>query len=96
MLSAFGDLSRNKKVGISLANGESIIDLLKNPKETAEGVPTLKVLYELMKENNIHMPICETTYKFAFEGMSVEEARNRLMMRHLEEEEELDLFHNDI
>lgn len=94
MLSAFGDLSRNKKVGLALASGESIEDITSKALEVAEGVPTMRVLYEMIKENNLNMPICSAIYKFAYEKVSIDEMRKILMLRNLEHEEKLELTQN--
>jgi len=92
MLSALGDLSRNKKVGLALARGETIEDITSKALEVAEGVPTLKVLHELIAENKLNMPLCEAIYKVAYEKLPKEEARKMVMLRELEKENELDLF----
>ena len=94
MLSALGDLSRNKKVGLALAKGESIDDIIAKSIEVAEGVPTMKVLYEIIKEKELYMPLCETMYKIAYEKLSIEEARTALMLRNLKCENELNLLKN--
>ena len=91
MLSALGDLSRNKKVGLALAKGETIESIISKASEVAEGVPTLKVLYEIIKENDLHMPLSETIYKVVYEKMSVEEAKKSVMLRDLETETELEV-----
>jgi glycerol-3-phosphate dehydrogenase (NAD(P)+) len=91
MLSALGDLSRNKKVGLALAKGETIEEIISKAAEVAEGVPTLKVLYDIITENKLNMPMCETIYKVVYERMPTEEARKHLMLRNLEIETELDL-----
>jgi glycerol-3-phosphate dehydrogenase (NAD(P)+) len=92
MLSALGDLSRNKKVGLALARGETIEDIISKALEVAEGIPTLKVLHELVTENNLHMPLCEAIYRVAYEKLPMDEARKLVMLRQLEHENELDLF----
>ncbi len=94
MLSAFGELSRNKKVGLALAKGETIEEIICKALEVAEGVPTMKVLHEIIKENNLNMPICNAIYKFAYEKVSKEEMKKILMLRGLEREEELELKKN--
>ncbi len=91
MLSALGDLSRNKKVGLQLAQGKTIDEIIENSVEVAEGIPTLKVLKEMIDEHNLYMPGCEAIYKVAYEGMSCEEARKITMLRVLEEERELNV-----
>ena len=92
MLSALGDLSRNKKVGLALAKGETIEEIIGNAKEVAEGVPTLKVLHEMIIEHNLHMPMCETIYQVVYEKLPIDDARKQLMLRNLETENELDLL----
>lgn len=49
MLTAFGGLSRNKKVGLRLAGGESLQEIIDSSNEVAEGIPTLEVIVELNK-----------------------------------------------
>lgn len=53
MLTAFGGLSRNKKVGLRLAGGESLQEIMDSSSEVAEGIPTLEVIVELNKELNL-------------------------------------------
>jgi len=91
MLSAFGDLSRNKKVGLALARGETIEDITNKALEVAEGVPTMRVLHDIIIENKLNMPICSAIYMFAYEKVSIEEMRKILMMRNLEQEQSLEL-----
>jgi len=89
MLSSLGDLSRNKNVGLALARGETIEQIIEKSLEVAEGVPTLKVLHEIIKEHNFNMPLCDTAYQVAYEKLSIEEAKKRIMLRVYEEEYEL-------
>ena len=89
MLSALGDLSRNKKVGLNLAKGQKIDDIINQALEVAEGVPTLKVLHEIIVENKLKMPLCDTIYKVVYEDMPLDEAKNYIMQRPLEEETEM-------
>ena len=79
MLSCLGNLSRNKAVGIKLAKGESIEKIIKNSKEVAEGVPTLLVLGDIIKEHNLEMPIMETFYHTVKGEITLSEAQNHLM-----------------
>ena len=92
MLSALGDLSRNKKVGIALAKGDTIEEIIQRNLEVAEGVPTLKALHDLIVENNLNMPLCNVTYKVVYEKYPTDLAKKDLMLRHFEMETELNLF----
>ena len=89
MLSSLGDLSRNKKVGLALARGETIEQIIEKALEVAEGVPTLKVLNEIIIENNLYMPLCTTIYQVAYEKLPIEQAKKRIMLRDLENENDL-------
>lgn len=89
MLSCLGTLSRNKAVGFKLAKGQKLEDIIKSNTEVAEGIPTLLILGEIIKENNLNMPIMSCLYKIVNGEIPVEFARELLMLRKLEEELEL-------
>jgi glycerol-3-phosphate dehydrogenase len=89
MLSCLGTLSRNKAVGIKLAKGMTLDEILKSSTEVAEGVPTLLTLGELCKELNLHMPIMDALYKVVIGEITHEECQKLLMQRKLEDETEL-------
>lgn len=55
MLTAFGDLSRNRSCGIRLANGENLNEILAST--TVEGVPTAEVAVYFAKKCNLDLPI---------------------------------------
>lgn len=59
ILTCTGDLSRNRRVGLALARGESLPDILKNLGHVAEGVPTARSAASLAKRMDIEMPITE-------------------------------------
>ena len=94
MLSSFGGLSRNKKVGLAMAKGETIQDITEKAIEVAEGVPTMKVLNDIIVENNLNMPICKCIYSYAYENLSKEEAMKTLMLRSLEHEDQRKIIEN--
>ena len=52
-----GDLSRNRRVGIALAKGQSLADILAATKMVAEGVRTTAAALELSKRHGIELPI---------------------------------------
>jgi glycerol-3-phosphate dehydrogenase (NAD(P)+) len=86
MLSCLGTLSRNKAVGYKLAQGQKLEDIIKNNTEVAEGIPTLLILGEIIKEYNLNMPIMSTLYRIVTGEIPVDEARKFLMLRELEDE----------
>jgi glycerol-3-phosphate dehydrogenase len=89
MLSCLGTLSRNKAVGFKLAQGKTLEEIIKNNTEVAEGIPTLLILGEIIKEYNLNMPIMSTLYRIVTGEIPVEDAKQLLMLRKLEDEMEL-------
>jgi glycerol-3-phosphate dehydrogenase (NAD(P)+) len=67
-LTASSTLSRNYRVGIGLAQGKKIEDILDELGEVAEGVPTAKALYLLAKQKDIYLPIATEVYAMLEEG----------------------------
>src|SRR5262245_42657822 len=59
ILTATGDLSRNRRVGIELARGKSLDGILKDLGHVAEGVRSAKEVFNLSKKQKIEMPVTE-------------------------------------
>lgn len=57
VLTCTGDLSRNRSVGIALAKGESLKDILARTKMVAEGVRTTEAALALSAKHGIELPI---------------------------------------
>ena len=61
ILTATGDLSRNRRVGLALASGKSVEEALASlGGEVAEGVSTAGAIVELARSVDVEMPISET------------------------------------
>ena len=56
-------LSRNKTLGMELAKGRKLDEILMNMNAVVEGVNTAKFAYELSHEHNIDMPITREVYR---------------------------------
>ena len=67
-LTASSTLSRNYRVGVGLAQGKKVEDILAELGEVAEGVPTAKALYLLAKQKDIYLPIAKEVYAMVEEG----------------------------
>lgn len=67
-LTASSTLSRNFRVGLGLAKGLSMDEILEELGEVAEGVPTAKALYKLAKVKDIYLPIAQEVYAMIEEG----------------------------
>ena len=67
-LTANSTMSRNYRVGLNLAKGKFLEDILNELGEVAEGVYTTKAIYELSKKFGIYTPIASEVYKIIYEN----------------------------
>jgi glycerol-3-phosphate dehydrogenase (NAD(P)+) len=67
-LTANSTMSRNYRVGLNLAKGKLLEDILTELGEVAEGVYTTKAIYKLADKNNIYTPIANEVYKIIYES----------------------------
>jgi len=87
VLTATGDLSRNRRVGQALGRGERLRDILARTPAVAEGVSTTRSSRELAHRREIEMPIVEEVYRLLYEDGSPHDAVARLMGRRVKAEE---------
>jgi glycerol-3-phosphate dehydrogenase (NAD(P)+) len=81
MATCYSPLSRNHRVGIELAKGRTLDDVLSSLGQVAEGVTTTVAARELARRCGVEMPITEMTYKVLFEGLDPRRAVAELMGR---------------
>jgi glycerol-3-phosphate dehydrogenase (NAD+) len=81
MLTAFGDLSRNRTCGKRLAKGEKLEDILAG--STVEGVPTAEVAIHFAKMCNLELPIFTVVHGLINGSVTKDEAAIKLMGRRL-------------
>jgi glycerol-3-phosphate dehydrogenase (NAD(P)+) len=81
VLTCSGDLSRNRRVGIRLGQGEPLEDILKSMNMVAEGVATTKAVVELSEKIGVEMPIASALYKILFQNSSPLEVMEDLLSR---------------
>jgi glycerol-3-phosphate dehydrogenase (NAD(P)+) len=86
VLTSYGSLSRNRRVGVALGQGRNIDDVVSNMRMVAEGVKTAKSTVALARKLNVEMPITEKMYSVLYEGLRPQDAINDLMERKLKEE----------
>ena len=86
VLTAYGSLSRNRRVGVALGQGKNIDDVLSSTRMVAEGVKTAKSTVALARKLNVEMPIAEKMYAVLYEGLKPQDAIDDLMERKLREE----------
>jgi glycerol-3-phosphate dehydrogenase (NAD(P)+) len=86
VLTSYGSLSRNRRVGVALGQGKKIDEVVSNMRMVAEGVKTAKSAVALAKQLNVEMPIAEKMYSVLYEGLKPQDAIDDLMERKLKEE----------
>lgn len=83
ILTCTGDLSRNRRVGLELARGVKLKDVLAGSRSVAEGINTCQSTVGLAERHGIEMPICRAVHRVLFEGQDPREAVVQLMTREL-------------
>lgn len=86
VLTAYGNTSRNRRVGLELGRGRKIEEITASMRAIAEGVRTTKSTVQLAQRLGIEMPIAEKMYAVLYEGLRPQEAITDLMERKLKEE----------
>jgi len=86
VLTCFGSLSRNRKVGYELGRGRRLEEIIGEMREIAEGVRTAKAAHELAVKIGVEMPITTGVYQMLYEGKSPRELELELMERPLKSE----------
>jgi glycerol-3-phosphate dehydrogenase (NAD(P)+) len=81
ILTCTGDLSRNRRVGLALAQGKQLDTIVKELGHVAEGVPCAKAVRELAAKLGVDMPITNAVAGVLFDGASVQETVDRLLAR---------------
>lgn len=86
VLTCNGALSRNRSLGIDLAKGRALNEILGGMSMVAEGVKTTFAALELAKERNVEMPITAQMSDLLSGRKSATEALRELMERSLKPE----------
>jgi glycerol-3-phosphate dehydrogenase (NAD(P)+) len=86
VLTCNGSLSRNRTVGIELAAGRSLSEIVGSMRMVAEGVETTKATVDLARRLGVEMPIAGQMHAMLYEGRSPREAIRQLMERSLKAE----------
>jgi glycerol-3-phosphate dehydrogenase (NAD(P)+) len=83
VLTATGDLSRNRFVGVRLGEGRKLEEILAGMTMVAEGVGTCRAAYELGHRSNVDLPITNKMYEVLYESKDPRQAIRELMDRPL-------------
>jgi glycerol-3-phosphate dehydrogenase (NAD(P)+) len=86
VLTCTGGLSRNRSVGIELAKGRPLVEILAGMRMVAEGVGTTAATLELARAAHVEMPITEQVVAVLHAGRSPRDAIREIMERRLKQE----------
>jgi glycerol-3-phosphate dehydrogenase (NAD(P)+) len=86
VLTCNGELSRNRTVGVELARGRKLEEIVGSMKMVAEGIKTTNAAVDLAKRYAVEMPISEQMFQVINFGVSPRDAIQRLMERSLKGE----------
>lgn len=81
ILTCTGDLSRNRRVGLALAKGQGLVEILRGLGHIAEGVTTAREVARLAHPRGVDMPITEAVSAVLFDGMPPKSAVEQLLAR---------------
>lgn len=81
ILTCTGDLSRNRQVGLMLAAGHCLPDILQELGHTAEGVYTAREALRLSQQLRIEMPITQGVCSVLHDGVPAKAAVEALLSR---------------
>lgn len=87
LLTCTGALSRNRQVGMQLAQGKSLSEILSGITAVAEGVKTAEALQRVIRHHGIRAPICTEVYHILYEGKSPRQALTDIMALEVGEEQ---------
>jgi len=86
ILTATGELSRNRSVGIELGKGRELKEILGSTRRVAEGVGSAAAALELARRTEVEMPITEQVHTVLTAGCVTRDAIRELMERRLKQE----------
>lgn len=81
ILTCTGDLSRNRQVGMLLAQQRALPNILSELGHVAEGVYTAREVHQIAQRLGVEMPICEAAYRVLYEQLAADKATENLLSR---------------
>ena len=87
VLTCSGDLSRNRQVGLQLAEGKKLETIAQKMFMVAEGVKTTTAIKTLADRLNVSMPITQAMHQVLYNGLEPRAGVRALMSRELKDEQ---------
>lgn len=81
ILTCTGDLSRNRQVGMLLAQHKTLDNILTELGHVAEGVYTAREVHRIAQQHTVEMPICDAVYRVLYENLPADKAVEALLSR---------------
>lgn len=81
ILTCTGDLSRNRRVGLLLAQELSLDEILGQLGHVAEGVYAVREAHQLARRLGVDMPICDAVYRVLYDHVPTREMVAQLLNR---------------
>jgi glycerol-3-phosphate dehydrogenase (NAD(P)+) len=86
ILTCTGDLSRNRRVGLALAQGKSLAVIVQELGHVAEGVRCAQTVKSLAARLGLDMPIAAAVAEVLFDGIAADEMIQQLLARDAKQE----------
>lgn len=87
VLTCTDDQSRNRRMGLQLAQGLSKEQIREQIGQEIEGVRTAQVVMQLAQQHKVELPILEQVYKVLYKGLHPKDAVRQLLERKLTSED---------
>lgn len=81
VLTCGSDVSRNRRLGLTLAKGMALDDALASIDGVVEGAVTARAIPGLVRRFGVELPVCQSLYAVLYEGKPPGEAVRELMSR---------------
>jgi glycerol-3-phosphate dehydrogenase (NAD(P)+) len=86
LLTCTDNLSRNRRMGLAIARGQTIAEAQAEIQQVVEGVPAAKAVHQVADGLGVEMPISQQIYRILYEGTPPRAAVDALMGRALKPE----------
>lgn len=87
MLTCTGTLSRNRHVGVQLAKGQPLAEIISGMTMIAEGVKTAGALQRVIHLHHLRAPICTEVYRMLYEAKPPRQALQDVLKLEVGEEQ---------
>lgn len=80
IVTCMSPLSRNYRVGFAIGKGKNLEQAVDELGEVAEGINTLKIVYDKAEEMGVYMPLVSGLYQVLYEGAQIKDVARNLML----------------